>query len=173
METNKRFNKNEARLDNIETRMSNMGDTMKSILVQVGQFAITIGSRHKGNLPSDTEVNPKEQCKVNYLRNGREIDGGVTEEKKTRPRVDNNIKSEPVVQEIKKEEKVAKKSINEKPTMKKDNLPMYQRQLPYPQRFLKNKLDDQFAKFLEIFKKININIPFVDALEKMPNYVNL
>ena len=26
-------------------------------------------------------------------------------------------------------------------------------------------------KFLEIFKKIHINIPFADALEQMPNYV--
>ena len=43
--------------------------------------------------------------------------------------------------------------------------------LPYPQRFQKQKLDKQFSKFLEIFKKIHINIPFADALEQMPNYV--
>ena len=34
----------------------------------------------------------------------------------------------------------------------------------------KKKLDTQFSKFLEIFKKIPINIPFADALEQMPNY---
>ena len=37
--------------------------------------------------------------------------------------------------------------------------------LPYPQCFQKQKLDKQFSKFLDIFKKIHINIPFVDALE--------
>ena len=43
--------------------------------------------------------------------------------------------------------------------------------LPFPHRFQKRKLDSQFSKFLEIFKKIHINIPFVDALEQqMPNY---
>ncbi|XP_073017780.1 uncharacterized protein [Primulina eburnea] len=42
--------------------------------------------------------------------------------------------------------------------------------LPYPHRFKKKGLDDQFAKFMEIFKKIHINIPFADALEQMPNY---
>ncbi|KAL6494273.1 hypothetical protein OROGR_031073 [Orobanche gracilis] len=42
--------------------------------------------------------------------------------------------------------------------------------LPFPQRFKKNKLDAQFSKFLEIFKKININIPFAGALEQMSNY---
>ena len=41
---------------------------------------------------------------------------------------------------------------------------------PYPQR-LKNKLDNQFGKFMEIFKKLHINIPFVDALDQMPSYV--
>ncbi|XP_073152742.1 uncharacterized protein [Henckelia pumila] len=34
----------------------------------------------------------------------------------------------------------------------------------------KSKLDSQFAKFLEVFKKLNINIPFADALMQMPSY---
>ncbi|XP_062080847.1 uncharacterized protein LOC133785642 [Humulus lupulus] len=171
METNKRFNKNKAMLDNIETHMTNIGATIKSIEVQVEQLATTIGSQQKGNFPSDTEVNPNEQCKVIDLRSGKEIEGGVTKDKKILPMVDNKIKSESVVCEIEKEEIVAKNNINEKPTMKKDNPPMYQPLLPYPQRFLKKNLDEKFAKFLEIFKKININIPFVDALEKMSSYV--
>ncbi|XP_073139051.1 uncharacterized protein [Henckelia pumila] len=37
-------------------------------------------------------------------------------------------------------------------------------------RFKKKVLDEQFAKFLEIFKKLHINIPFADALLQMPNY---
>ena len=41
----------------------------------------------------------------------------------------------------------------------------------YPQRLKKNKLDNQFDKFMEIFKKLHTNIPFVDALEQMPSYV--
>ena len=41
----------------------------------------------------------------------------------------------------------------------------------YPQRLKKNKLDNQFGKFMEIFKKLHINIPFVDELEQMPSYV--
>ncbi|XP_062085992.1 uncharacterized protein LOC133792100 [Humulus lupulus] len=37
-------------------------------------------------------------------------------------------------------------------------------------KFHKKEIDEQFAKSLDIFKKIHINIPFVDALEQMPNY---
>ena len=35
----------------------------------------------------------------------------------------------------------------------------------------KGKLEKQFAKFLDIFKKLHINIPFLEALENMPSYV--
>ncbi|KAJ9174010.1 hypothetical protein P3X46_017085 [Hevea brasiliensis] len=34
----------------------------------------------------------------------------------------------------------------------------------------KSKLDKQFGKFLEVLKKLYINVPFVDALSQMPSY---
>ena len=43
--------------------------------------------------------------------------------------------------------------------------------IPYPQRLKKGKLDMQFVKFLNVFKKLHINIPFMEALENMPSYV--
>ena len=43
--------------------------------------------------------------------------------------------------------------------------------IPYPRRLKKNKLDKQFTKFMEVFKKLHINIPFAVALEQMPSYV--
>ena len=43
--------------------------------------------------------------------------------------------------------------------------------VPYPQRLKKNKLDNQFGMFMEIFKKLHINIPFIDAMEKLPSFV--
>ena len=46
----------------------------------------------------------------------------------------------------------------------------YQPPIPFPQRIQKSKLDDQIAKFLNMFKKLEINIPFVDALAQMPHY---
>ncbi|KAJ9128670.1 hypothetical protein P3X46_034626, partial [Hevea brasiliensis] len=36
--------------------------------------------------------------------------------------------------------------------------------------FHKAKLDRQFGKFLEVLKKLYINVPFVDALSQMPSY---
>ena len=42
--------------------------------------------------------------------------------------------------------------------------------LPISQRLKKNNIDKQFGKFLDIFKKLEINIPFADAIEQMPKY---
>ena len=42
--------------------------------------------------------------------------------------------------------------------------------MPFPQRLQKAKREEQFSRFLDIFKKIEINIPFVEAINEMPNY---
>ena len=43
--------------------------------------------------------------------------------------------------------------------------------IPYPHWLKKSKSEKQFAKFLDIFKKLHINIPFLEALENMQSYV--
>ena len=55
----------------------------------------------------------------------------------------------------------------------KRDLPSYDHhiKIPFPQRLKKNNLDKQFSKFLEVFKKLHINIPFAEALEQMPSYM--
>ncbi|XP_062094203.1 uncharacterized protein LOC133800265 [Humulus lupulus] len=111
-------------------------------------------------------VNLKESCQAVSLRSGKVLDEGNVQEC-------SKGKVEPVVREVDKEEQAKKQSGSDKSGMKKDSLPMYQPPIPYPQRFQKKKLDEHFAKFLEIFKRIHINIPFADALEKMPNYKKL
>ena len=42
--------------------------------------------------------------------------------------------------------------------------------MPFPQRLQKAKREEQFSKFLDIFKKIEINIPFAEVINQMPNY---
>ena len=46
----------------------------------------------------------------------------------------------------------------------------YQHPIPFPQRLKQSKLDSQYAKFLNVFKKLEINIPFVETLAQMPHY---
>ncbi|XP_047160042.1 uncharacterized protein LOC124830397 [Vigna umbellata] len=42
--------------------------------------------------------------------------------------------------------------------------------IPFPQRLKKQEQAKQFARFLDVFKKLHINIPFAEALEQMLSY---
>ena len=53
---------------------------------------------------------------------------------------------------------------------KKEEFKAYNPRVPFPQRLQKAKLDEQFSRFLNMFKKIEINIPFSEALTQMPQY---
>ena len=53
---------------------------------------------------------------------------------------------------------------------KKEEVRAYQPLIPFPQRLKQSKLDNQFAKFLNMFKKLEINIPFTEGLAQMPHY---
>ena len=52
----------------------------------------------------------------------------------------------------------------------KEKVKAYTLAIPFPQRIQKAKKEEQFSKFLEIFKNIEISIPFVEAINQMPNY---
>ena len=52
-----------------------------------------------------------------------------------------------------------------------ENHPLIVPSFPFSQRFKKAKLDGKFAKFLNMFRKLEVSIPFTDALSQMPKYV--
>ena len=47
---------------------------------------------------------------------------------------------------------------------------VYQPPAPFPLRLQQSKLDNRYARFLNIFKKLEINIPFAEALAQMSYY---
>ncbi|KAK6115837.1 hypothetical protein DH2020_008106 [Rehmannia glutinosa] len=147
-ETRNMFNKDEAKMDKIENHVTRLGSQMK-------------------NLETQCEVNPKE-CKAIRLRSGTEYEGPKIPEnfEKSQDEAIGEVEAEEGAEEHKAEQKEAEKlKSSSNPDISKLNVP-----LPFPQRFQKKKLNAQFAKFLEIFKKLHMNIPFADALEQMPNY---
>jgi len=44
----------------------------------------------------------------------------------------------------------------------------YMPPLPFPQIFARAKIESQFGKFLDMLKKLHVNVPFLDALSQMP-----
>ena len=42
--------------------------------------------------------------------------------------------------------------------------------VPFPQRLQKSKIEEQFARFLKTFQKLEISMPFTDVVTQMPLY---
>ncbi|XP_022883328.1 uncharacterized protein LOC111400113 [Olea europaea var. sylvestris] len=170
-ETRSRFNKDEARLDSIETHMTNLGATMKNLEVQIGPIATAIQSQQKGQFPSNPEVNPREHCNAITLRSGKAVEECKLREVSV-PTSDPILAREKQTEGQKTEAEPAKKIYKPYSISFPDNPPILKPPLPFPQRYLKKEFDEKFAKFLEVFKKIRINIPFAETLAQMPNYAN-
>ena len=162
------MNETKANMQQQATQLNNQAAQLRNLEVQMGQMANLLTERQPGSLPSNSEVNPRrdgnEHVKSVMLRSGKEL------EAKGQSPVIEEVETEKVIQpeqndDANKDQPHEKQSA-ENTTEAKASIPV-----PYPQRLKKHKLDKKFTKFMEVFKKLNINIPFVDALEQMPNYV--
>ena len=47
---------------------------------------------------------------------------------------------------------------------KEEEKQTYMPVVPLPQRLQKEKMEKRFSRFLDVFKKIEINLPFLEAL---------
>ncbi|XP_022891639.1 uncharacterized protein LOC111406445 [Olea europaea var. sylvestris] len=47
---------------------------------------------------------------------------------------------------------------------------VYMPPIPFPQKLKKNKQDTNYEKFLNVLKKLQINVPFIDAILQIPSY---
>ena len=160
------MNETKANMQQQATELNNQVAQLRNLEVQMGQMANLLIQRQPGSLPSNSEVNPRrdgnEHVKAVTLRSGKELEmrepSPVTEE----------VETEKVIQpgqndDADREQPQEKQSVGNTTEAKDDPQPMVP--IPYPQRLKKHKLDKQFMKFMEVFKKLHINIPFADALE--------
>ena len=162
------MNETKANMQQQETQLNNQAAQLRNLEVKMGQMANLLTERQPGSLPSNSEVNPRrdgnEHVKAVMLRSGKEL------EAKGQSPVIEEVEIEKVIQPNQNDntdqEQLNEKQSAENSTETKASLPV-----PYPQRLRKHKLDKQFTKFMDVFKKLHINIPFADALEQMPSYV--
>ena len=115
-------------------------------------------NQNKGTFPSDTQKNPKD-CMAIQLRSGKDLSSNKeteAEKEKTEEKAEKNSQLEQL-----------KESNDQK---KKEGVLAYTPAVPFPQRLQKSRGEEQFSKFLDIFKKIEINIPFAEVISQMPLY---
>ena len=104
------------------------------------------------SFPSDMENNPKD-CMAITLRSGKELgDSKEVENEKV------EIEKEEV--KMNKEEKREEDKFTLGRILFPNKPSPIVTPFPFPKRFKKAKLDGQFAKFLNILKKLEVNIHF-------------
>ena len=144
---------------------ANTNDSLKNLEVQIGQLALTMQNQSKDSFPSDTRKNPR-GCMVVALRSGSELEERRKEKKDAEEEqyVDIREHFKQHSPKTTEEEEAAKmqpeKNVEKEKQGKKEKVKAYEPQIPFPQRLQKVRLEEQFSRFLDMFKKIEINIPF-------------
>ncbi|XP_050222510.1 uncharacterized protein LOC126672600 [Mercurialis annua] len=124
-------------------------------------MTLTIQGRPQGGLPSTTENNPREQLKVVELRSGRNMENANGKR--------HIVEEDDSSQELPKDcEEVAIDV--EEPYFRPPPPPPFMPKVQFPSRLRKAPDNGKFHKFLEIFKKLQINLSLADALREMPQY---
>ncbi|WP_435330346.1 hypothetical protein, partial [Pseudomonas aeruginosa] len=111
----------------------------------------------------NVEINPKdqgkEQIKAIQLRSGKELEPQIQKEQESQK------------EEVEIEKETDQQNLNLEHPLIPMKITVEKPPPPFPQRLKQHKKDKQFSKFIEILKKLIVNILFVEALEQMPNYV--
>ena len=172
------MNETKANMQQQATQLNNQAAQLRNFEVQMGQMASLLTERQQGSLPSNSEVNPrgegKEYCKAITLRSGKELEIPepqlAVRELKIKDQ-DQSIPKDQMQDEQPRDTRAVKDNKVREETKKQTKIDEPVIPIPYPKRLKKGKLEKQFAKFLDIFKKLHVNIPFLEALENMPSYV--
>ncbi|XP_070017403.1 uncharacterized protein [Nicotiana sylvestris] len=143
----------------INERVDAQDAAIKNIEVQVGQISMSLNNRPHGTLPADTQINPKDQgpkqlmaVPVQTAQEENSIQNVIEKEAET--------VQEPVV------DVAADKDQSQLIGKKKPPA-------PFPQRLAKYQKEEQYKKFFEMLKQIQVNIPLIEALKEIPGYAKM
>ncbi|XP_027180820.1 uncharacterized protein LOC113779441 [Coffea eugenioides] len=134
---------------------------MKDMEARISQMATAINrleSHAYGKLPSQPEVNPRNVSAMT-LRSGKTLEGSKEGNSKSKS-------EEEIEKEIEEEGRIRKdpKVTFTSPPIIKSNLP------PFPCRLEKTKKVEKEKELLDVFRKVEINIPLLDAIKQIPKY---
>ncbi|CAN6707338.1 unnamed protein product [Malus baccata var. baccata] len=152
---------------------------------QVGQIAEFMGQfREQGRLPSSTVVNPKggfESAKAMHLRSGKQV-GSDLKPSKSRSNEEDELrieeeeqrpltaKVEPTVPQVPSDPNSSNsfnKGKNVSSSVSTNDFPA---NVPFPSRFKQTKKEEAEKDILETFRKVQVNIPLLDAIKQVPRY---
>ncbi|KAM1972666.1 hypothetical protein ACFX16_019455 [Malus domestica] len=165
--------------------MQNRDKKVDELEKQVGQIAEFMGQfREQGRLPSSTIANPKggfESAKAIMLRSGKQVGTAPPPSKSAPNKVEEVIieEEEQGLATARKEVPLQQVSMAPKPsnlpnkgTTVSNSIPTndFPLNVPFPSRFKQTKKEEAEKDILETFRKVQVNIPLLDAIKQVPRY---
>ena len=115
-------------------------------------------AQSSGNLLSQSLMNPKDNVSAITLRSGRQLE----ETSKGRKETDKDLGIEKDEVTTSREENMTQKVIS-KPSILTYNP-------PFPSRFAKTKKEESDKEILDVFRKVHVNIPFLNVIKQVSHY---
>ena len=136
-----------------------------------------MGERERGKFPSQPVPNPKGQFGIGISltpTHGQEHMQAITT-LRSRKQVDNQVATlEEASDNAREEENQAKPIAKVEPDTVipsiEDQSKKYVPKALYPERLIARKKSSKYDDILEVFKHVQINIPFLDAIQQVPSY---
>ncbi|TYI87516.1 hypothetical protein E1A91_D04G141000v1, partial [Gossypium mustelinum] len=153
-ETDGRFQSLESAVKQLQTRAS-------STDVNLGNLQAQVNNR----LPSQPVANPRDNVSAITLRSGKELRPILKKVQNSDEENDTEVKK--VRFSDRAEENLALPKADLQPSQPRSYVP----KVPFPQRLRKEKSDDVNAEIFETFRKVQVNIPLIDAIKQVPRYV--
>ncbi|CAN6573212.1 unnamed protein product [Malus baccata var. baccata] len=164
-------------MQNQDKRVDHLEKQIRQIAEFVGKF------RDSGQLPSSTIPNPKggfESAKAITLRSGKEVGAGPTsktghnedeilqmEEEESRLPTAKVVPPLPQAPSIPNLPNLSPKGKNVSNSVHTNVFPS---NVPFPSRFMQTKKEEAEKDILETFRKVQVNIPLLDAIKQVPRY---
>ncbi|KAM2981792.1 hypothetical protein FF2_013066 [Malus domestica] len=162
--------------------MQNRDKKVDELEKQVGQIAEFMGQfREQGKLPSSTIANPKggfETVNAIMLRSGTQVGAKPKSSKSSHDEDEKLLQEEAHGPKLraKDEQSLPPPSSPPKPSQTtkvspnstfSSSIPL---NVPFPGRFRQSKKEEAEKDILETFRKVQVNIPLLDAIKQVPRY---
>ncbi|XP_021755282.1 uncharacterized protein LOC110720528 [Chenopodium quinoa] len=160
-------------INNLSSQMTNLGKEMIAI-----KEKLEISSSEASNLPSQFKgrdhaspsslpsqgIYPKRLVNAIVTRSGKVLEQSLTR--------NNETKEVPkkVLVEDERDGSSLSEVVIKTPSEVRVEKEIVKPKLPYPQRFMRHMLDEQFGRFIDMLKKLHLSLPCTEVVIQMPNY---
>ncbi|XP_070037524.1 uncharacterized protein [Nicotiana tomentosiformis] len=150
----------------MQEKVVSQDSTIKGIEVQLGQISMALNNHLEQEIARESRTNET------LVPVPIEIDNSTS---LTEVTIQHAQESKSKEKEVAKETEVVQEMTVEA-VLEQDQTQITGRKrppTPFPHRLAKYRKDEQYKKFMEMLKQIQVNIPLIDALREMPGYAKM